>query len=141
MKSLDLNYFYYNQIINLYTSFTSFNKENFTLKSFKTLVKKLPDNHHVLFMLNDRDEIIAGITLIIEQKIIHNGGKVGHIEDFVVLEEYRKKGIGVELFNYVKNICEVNNCYKIILDCDPILETFYEKKGFTKKGSYMAYYY
>jgi len=141
IKSLDLNYFYYNQIINLYTSFSNFNKENFTIETLKTLVKKIPNNHHVLFILNDRDEIIAGITLIIEQKIIHNGGKVGHIEDFVVLEEYRKKGIGAELFNYVKNICEINNCYKIILDCDPTLETFYEKKGFTKKGNYMALYF
>lgn len=63
-----------------------------------------------------------------KKKLYISGGKVGHIEDFVVLEEYRNKGIGKQLYNYVKILCEQNKCYKMILDCNLIL-----KKDLLKK--------
>lgn len=41
------------------------------------------------------DNIIVGtITLLIENKIIHNGSKVGHVEDVVIDSNHRKLGIG-----------------------------------------------
>ena len=76
------------------------------------------------------------LTLIIEEKIIHSGGKVGHIEDFIVLDKYRNKGIGSLLYNYVKILCEQNKCYKMILDCNELLENYYIKKGFVKRKLY-----
>lgn len=141
IKSLiiDENYFY--QITQLYSNFSSFDFRLFDYNKLQNIIKNLPNNHLILFYLDSNDNIIAGITLIIEQKLIHNGKCVGHIEDFVVLKEYRNKGYGEHLLNHAKIICEQNNCYKIILDCSPLLESYYDKKGFTKKGSYMALYF
>ena len=79
------------------------------------------------------DKIVGAITLIIEQKLIHNGKCCGHIEDFVVLEEYRSQGIGSLLIDYVINISKQNNCYKCILDCNENLESYYKKKDLLKK--------
>ena len=140
IKSLILNEIHYNEIIQLYNTFSKIDKIILDLKNFKSLVERLPQNHNIYFYLIN-DKIVGAITLIIEQKIIHSGGKVGHIEDFVVLEEYRNKGIGKQLYNYVKILCEQNKCYKMILDCNLILENYYIKKGFVKKGSYMTYYF
>lgn len=139
-KSCELNETNYNEIIQLYNNFSKIDKKILDFKNFKSLIERLPQNHNIYFYL-ENNKIVGAITLIIEEKIIHNGGKVGHIEDFVVLEEYRNKGIGTLLYNYVKILCIQNKCYKMILDCNLILENYYIKKGFVKKGSYLGYYF
>ena len=140
IKSLELNETNYNEIIQLYSYFSKIDKIILNFKNLKSLIERLPQNHNI-FLYLENNIIVGAITLIIEEKIIHSGGKVGHIEDFVVLEEYRNKGIGTLLYNYVKNLCEQNKCYKMILDCNELIENYYIKKGFVKKGSYMTYYF
>ena len=93
-------------------------------------------------MINKRDNIIAGaITLILEQKIIHNGKSVCHIKDFVILENYRKTDIGELLFNYSINVAKKNNCYKCILNCHEYLKNYYIKKGLINKELSMVKYF
>lgn len=140
LKDLTLTEKVYNELLECYNVFSNIDKNKFDFINFKLLVERLPKNHNIYVYL-ENDKIIGAITLIIEQKIIHNGGKVGHIEDFVILEDYRKQGTGKQLLDYVKILCIQNNCYKTILDCNEALENFYIKKGFTKKGSYMGYYF
>ena len=41
--------------------------------------------------------------------IMRRGYDQGHIEDFVVTEKMRRKGIGTELINKVKHYCRENN--------------------------------
>ena len=140
LKDLTLTEKVYNELLECYSVFTNIDKNKFDFINLKLLIERLPKNHNIyVYLLNDK--IIACITLIIEQKIIHNGGKVGHIEDFVILKDYRKQGLGKQLLDYVKILCIQNNCYKMILDCDLIMEDYYIKKGFTKKGSYMGLYF
>ena len=140
IKTLELNETNYNEIINLYNYFGFNDKKILDFKNLKSLIERLPKNHNIFFYL-ENNKIVGGITLIIEEKIIHSGGKVGHIEDFVVLDEYRNKGIGKQLYNYVKILCEQNKCYKMILDCNELIENYYIKKGFVKKGSCLGYYF
>jgi len=140
LKEVTLTEKIYNEIINCYNIFTIIDKNTFTFIKFKSLIKRLPINHNIyVYLINEK--IVGAITLMIEEKIIHSGGKVGHIEDFVILEDYRKQGIGKQLLDYVKNLCIQNKCYKMILDCDESLENYYIKKGLIKKGSYMTYYF
>lgn len=92
---------------------------------------KIFDNIYIYFM----DNIIMGCaTILIEDKIIHQGGKVGHIEDVVVKYEHRGKGIGTLLIDYCTNIAKEAGCYKVILDCDVNNVKFYEKCGFKESG-------
>ncbi len=78
--------------------------------------------------------IVGCATLLIEDKIIHEGGKVGHIEDVTVNNYYRGKGIGKLLIDHCVNIAKEEGCYKIILDCDCGNIMFYEKCGFKIHG-------
>tara|TARA_B110000971_G_C19797532_1_gene402693 strand:- start:156 stop:590 length:435 start_codon:yes stop_codon:yes gene_type:complete len=140
IKTIELTEANYNEICELYSNFKKINKNVFSLNLLKEIIKKIPDNHNIyLFFKNN--EIIGAITLIIEQKIIHHGKCVGHIEDYVIKEEYRKTEVSKMLLNYVKILCEQNNCYKIILDCNPLLENYYIKNGYKTNGIYMAYYF
>ena len=94
-----------------------------------------------IFVLELDDIIVSTGTLLLEQKFIHNGGKCGHIEDIVVHSDYRGKDLGKMMIEFLSNLAYYKGCYKVILDCKPELESFYEKCGFTQKGSQMSFYF
>lgn len=87
----------------------------------------------------DTNQVIGAATLLIELKFIHSLSRVGHIEDVVVDKRYRGKRLGVLLMDNLKAVADQQGCYKIILDCSPKNETFYNKAGFQKKEIQMRY--
>ena len=87
-------------------------------------------NTFIFVALNGRDEVIGTAMLYVEQKFIHNGGKVGHIEDVAVRNEYQRRGIGYKLIQKCKEQCIKMGCYKIILTAKEKNKYFYEKCGF-----------
>ena len=54
----------------------------------------LDDSNHIIHVAEIDSKIVGSTTLLIEQKFIHKGGLVGHIEDVVVRKNYEGKGIG-----------------------------------------------
>tara|TARA_Y100000591_G_scaffold332209_1_gene368689 strand:- start:2942 stop:3394 length:453 start_codon:yes stop_codon:yes gene_type:complete len=105
---------------------------------FKNIIENLHKDHNI-FLLKQDTNIIGSITLIIEQKLIHNGKCIAHIEDFVIDKNYRNQGLSSLLLNYVKKLSQERNCYKIILDCNELLINFYEKHEFKSNGLCMRY--
>ena len=99
-----------------------------------SIVNNLNDNHYIYIYKNYEEIPIGIITLIIEQKLIHSGQCVGHIEDLVVDHKYKNKGIASELINHCVKIAKDNNCYKVILDCKEELIPFYNKNNFKQQG-------
>ncbi len=79
-------------------------------------------------------EIIGSNTLLIEQKFIHNGGKVGHIEDVVTKSGYEGLGVGRALVAKALAFAAEMKCYKVILDCSEENVQFYRKMGFKEHG-------
>src|SRR5918911_2886443 len=84
----------------------------------------------VFVAVKEDGQLIGSITLLIEQKFIHNGGKVGHIEDVVTRKEYSGKGVGSALVQRCIEAAKEKKCYKVILDCSLANIAFYEKAGF-----------
>lgn len=106
----------------------------------KEILKKINQNpDHAIFVAQHQGRIIGSTTLLIEQKFIHDGGKVGHIEDVVVLKEFQSKGIGVIIIKAVLEYAKSQGCYKTILDCDDSVRPFYEKLGFARHSNGMRY--
>lgn len=91
---------------------------------------------HIL-VVKYEDKIIGTGTLLIEHKIIHSLGKVGHIEDIVIDNEYRGLGLAKMLIDKLISIGTSENCYKIILDASDDVAGFYEKLGFHKHSNNM----
>ena len=81
--------------------------------------------------------LIGAGTIIIEPKIIHGGKSVGHIEDIIVHPHYRNQGIAQSILNKLIDYSK-RDCYKVILNCNPNMEAFYNKAGFEKKCIQMA---
>ena len=62
--------------------------------------------------------------------MLHYGSKVGHIEDVVVANQTRDKGIGRALVEKCIEFCKTDGCYKVILDCSNKNVPFYKECGF-----------
>ena len=106
----------------------------------KEILKKINQNpNHTIFVAQYQGRIIGSTTLLIEQKFIHGGGKVGHIEDVVVSKEFQSKGVGVIIIKAVLEYAKSQGCYKTILDCDDTVKPFYEKLGFSRHSNGMRY--
>lgn len=85
------------------------------------------------------NRLVATGKLIIETKF-HNTGAMGHIEDVVVDAEWRARGFGREIVLHLVDSAFAARCYKISLNCNPDQVGFYERCGFTRKGSEMSVY-
>jgi glucosamine-phosphate N-acetyltransferase len=111
------------------------------LERMERIFKEIKANtlYKIFVAVKDDEEVVGLTTLLIEQKFIHNGGKVGHIEDVVTRKEYEGMGIGSALIRESLKFAKEKNCYKVILDCSESNLAFYEKLGFTKHSVNMRY--
>jgi glucosamine-phosphate N-acetyltransferase len=133
---------YHKQYLQLLQMLTSLDPQQILEPAFQQFVNNLNTNHQILVIEDlTTNKIIGTITILIEEKLIHNFGKVCHVEDVVVNTTYRGQGLGKLLVDKALQIANKNQCYKIILDCEEHNEVFYERCGFQKKGSQMALYY
>jgi len=106
----------------------------------RDILKKINhDPNHIIHVAIDDNKIVGSTTLLIEQKFIHEGGLVGHIEDVVVRKDYEGKGVGIKLIRSLLAYAKEKNCYKTILDCKDDVKPFYEKIGFHEESNCMRY--
>ena len=108
-------------------------------KRFENIVYNLNDYHNIYLYIKD-DKVVGMITLLIEQKLIHNGACVVHIEDLVVDKDYNSQGIATKLINFCFSKIQGVNYYKVIVDCTKEMKEFYEKFGFEERNIQMAKY-
>jgi glucosamine-phosphate N-acetyltransferase len=88
--------------------------------------------YHVFVAATPEGEVVGATTLLVEQKFIHRGGIVGHIEDVSVREGYEARGVGRSLVSAAVALARELGCYKCILDCKADLAGFYEGLGFRR---------
>ena len=108
--------------------------------SVRNILKKILENeNHIIHVAELNGKIVGSTTLLIEQKFIHEGGFVGHIEDVVVNKEFEGRGIGMKLVLSLLDVAKEKKCYKTILNCEDKLIPFYEKIGFKQKSIEMRF--
>ena len=113
---------------------------NIDKKTAEKIFDKINSNpDHIVVVAVIEGKIVGSTTLLIETKFIHNGGKVGHIEDVVVDKEYQRKGIGEKIITYILRYAKDQGCYKTILDCVDDVKPFYEKLGFKHNANALRF--
>jgi glucosamine-phosphate N-acetyltransferase len=111
---------------------------NLDIKKAKEIFRKKSNQDNKIFVaVNENGKIIGSTTLLIEQKFIHEGGLVGHIEDVVTNKEFRGLGVGSAVIKKAIEVAKQAGCYKVILNCSEENFPFYEKLGFKKHGTEM----
>ena len=131
----DLNIYYFYLLNQLSIGSLVFDENKFT-----NLYNKLDENQHI-YVIIFNSKIIGTVSILIEQKLLRHGGKVGHIEDLIIDKCYKGKGIGTKLVDFAVDFCNRNDCYKCILNCKNELKSFYEKSSFKHTGCEMSIYF
>jgi len=84
----------------------------------------------IIFVCEINNIIVGTAKLLIEQKYIHNLSKYGRIEDVIIKNEYRNKGVGSHMIKYIIDYCKKYKFFKVSLSCSSDLIKFYEKNNF-----------
>lgn len=100
------------------------------------LIRLVDDASRPIFVSTGED---GGVTGYVFCQLEHHDGqgaltnhKTLYIDDLCVDEQYRGKGIGRALYDYVLHYSKKNNCHHVTLNvwaCNPSAVHFYEKCG------------
>ena len=104
------------------------------IENHEDILNQIKQQNITIYVFEDNNSILGISSILIEQKFIHNGGRVGHIEDVVVNKKSRGLGVGKMLIEKCVEKAKQEGCYKVILDCDRKNVGFYVKCGFHEKG-------
>ena len=122
------------------SNLTEIGKDVYNKEFSQKILEKIKNAGNIRIFVAIKDSNIVGsITAIIEQKFIHNGGKICHIEDVVTRKGFEKLGIGSLLVEKVLELAKNEKCYKVILNCSDYNSKFYENLGFYKHDNGMRY--
>ena len=107
-------------------------------------IQKMIDDDNLIYVIEDNCVVGYAFCEIITPKFTNTmvPMKLFHIDDFCVDEKYRKRHIGEELFNFLKEEAKRLECNEIILSCWEGNETakkFYEKMGMKARSTVMEY--
>lgn len=108
-----------------------------SFKDFANYFYLTKGRNKVIFVCVDNNKVIGTAAMMIEPKFSRGGSFAGHIEDVVVLPEYRGQNIASTLIEELRGVAEAYGCYRITLECDPTVSALYEKCGFTNNGMSM----
>lgn len=82
------------------------------------------------------DNVVATATILLEVKLRYNR-MCCHIEDVATSIKDRGKGYGKQIVEHCVAVAKANNCYKVKLNCEDSLISFYGCLGFEHHGAHM----
>jgi len=100
-----------------------------TPEQAQAVFDRRPPNQFTFVALS-AGRVVGTASLFIDQKFIHGGGRVGHIEDVAIATDFQRRGIGTELVKFASERARTDGCYKVILHCAASLSPFYARIGF-----------
>lgn len=121
------------EILNLFTALAD--TRQLALVDARRLMAEQQARGHLTFVGYRGLWPVAVACLVLEQKLIHNGGKVAHVEDVCVHSECRRLGYGSMMLEHLEAQAALHGCYKVILDCTAELVPFYECCGYRCHGA------
>lgn len=78
-------------------------------------------------------------SLVVENKFIHECGRVGHVDSSAVsAEQCGGEESSNRLLEHLIDLARRHGCYKVLVDCLEADVAFYVRSGFERKGAQMA---
>lgn len=111
--------------------------ERHDFEKFKTAYEALYEEQRYTFFLYELEGNVVGFLSIIIDYILYRADKVAVIEELMVSEKARGKGIGKALLEYATNYAKEKRCVLLELSSGfsrEFAHQFYERQGFEKAG-------
>lgn len=92
------------------------------------------ENHHII-IAEEEGKIVSSCVCVIIPNLTHNQQPYALIENVVTHIDYRGRGFATACLDYVKEIAEKQNCYKLMLMTGSKKEdtlNFYERAGYNR---------
>lgn len=89
-------------------------------------------NPNVFYLLAEENNEIIGFAGLHIQLLLHHTGRVGELQEIVIKEKMRGKGIGESLFKDIKRIAKESGCLQLEVCCNLKREKsllFYKNQG------------
>jgi len=121
-------------ILELYKQLENSNGSSFTVNEANKIWDENIENNNIkYFIAKEENKILGSLYICIIPNLSNNGKSIGFIENVIIDEKYRNKGIGKKLMEMAVEYAKENNCYKVTLQSGIIrteAHKFYEKIGF-----------
>jgi ribosomal protein S18 acetylase RimI-like enzyme len=82
-------------------------------------------------------EMVVGFASLSVKNNLWQEGFLGHVDELVVDEEYRGRGVGTQLLGHLIALAKQRGCRRIELDSAlnrQAAHRFYQRQGFDKRG-------
>ncbi|MCX7823665.1 MAG: GNAT family N-acetyltransferase [Syntrophobacterales bacterium] len=92
--------------------------------------------YHIYLAFLD-DEPVGTFSILVMDNLGHGGRPIAILENIVVEEAFRGKGIGTVMVHYAMNVAKEKGCYKIMFSSNRNrhrAHKFYERLGFKIHG-------
>lgn len=86
--------------------------------------------YNIFVAVSDTDEIVGTITILIEQKFLAQGLRMGRIEDVSTRKGFEGQGIGKALVEAAVEEARNRGCFMVDVSCADDNVSFYEECGF-----------
>lgn len=93
--------------------------------------------YYKIFVAEDTQSIIGTCSLIIIDNLGHQGAKLAVAESMIVSSEFRGRGVGSQMMQFMMERAKAENCYKLMLSSNKkriSAHRFYEQLGFARHG-------
>lgn len=104
-----------NEILQLYLYLHEKNIPENTEHLRNTWENIITDTNHHLVVCEVDDKIVASCVCVIIPNLTRDVRPYAFVENVVTHGDYRKKGYATACLNYVKQIAQESNCYKMML--------------------------
>tara|TARA_Y100001958_G_C21248485_1_gene581291 strand:- start:363 stop:839 length:477 start_codon:yes stop_codon:yes gene_type:complete len=99
----------------------------------------LDDKNIHYYVAEQQGNVVGVASIIVINKLLRGGNRVGQIEDVAVSRFAGSRGIGRMLIEKLVEIGVEKGCYKVVLNCSEDVVGFYEKCGFYVKELQMRW--
>ncbi len=124
----------YKELMHLYNLFVGSDRySRYDNDSFERVVHN-PNNF--VYIAEDKGNLIGFASFSIRD-VIRYAKPIAELDELLVLEEYRKKGVGKQLMEKVETKAKERNCYRLFIESHydhKAAHKFYESLGYTNYG-------
>lgn len=121
-------------LIEVFTLICDLENTKVDFSKFEKIYYNNLSNTNIYYYVYEMNKKIVGFISLHIQELLHHSAKIGEIQELIVLESVRGKGIGTKLFEKVKEIGRDTDCLQIEVCCNQsriYSHEFYLDQGMT----------